>query len=257
MSDYDNGARRARLRLGAVVLGLAVVVGGLGALALALLGTDGPKSGAAASAPATSAEPSRPAASTVQVVMTPEKAEKVTLDAPTGQKDGVSTGFAHTAKGALSAAVYFWEEYAFLDDSKARQQLKAVVAGGSGDLVDRRISDVRKIREAAGLPPSGGTPAGISFATSVNAARLRSLDAKGDAVQVWLNYDRYATKSDGGADESPFRDEDTDLVLQWQKGAWRMADDSAFRAGLSYPVAYAPTSTHAWADGWVQVHHDD
>ncbi|ATW51441.1 hypothetical protein CGZ69_30015 [Streptomyces peucetius subsp. caesius ATCC 27952] len=38
------------------------------------------------------------------------------LVAPTGQKNGVSTGFPHTAMGAMSAAVYFHEEYAWLDD---------------------------------------------------------------------------------------------------------------------------------------------
>ncbi|MET8129371.1 hypothetical protein ABZV67_36155 [Streptomyces sp. NPDC005065] len=259
MSGYEHSVRRARLTLGATALIATVVIGALAALAYVLLGDGGSGGTGAASALPAATEPTshRPTTATVRPVMTPEKAEKVVLDVPTDQKDGVSTGFAHTTTGALSTAVYFWEEFAFLDDAKARQQLKAVVASDSADYVDHQISEVRRLREAAGLPPSGGTPAGITFSTAVNAARPRSLDTKGDVVQVWLNFDRYATKSDGGSDDSPFRDEDTSLVLRWQGGSWRLSDDTAWRDELSYPVTYSPTSTHAWLDGWVQVRHAD
>ncbi|MFE5029848.1 hypothetical protein ACFRAO_42835 [Streptomyces sp. NPDC056656] len=258
MADYGQGARRARFILGAVGASAVVVVAALGVLAYLLLapGTSGAPvakpSGTAKAGAGAAADPALPRSS-----MTPEKAAKVVLSVPDDPKSGVSTGFPHTTTGAVSAAVYFWEEFAFLDDSKARQQLKAIVAGDSQDYVDRRISEVRKLREAAGLPPSGGTPAGITFSTSVNAVRPRSLDKKGDVMQVWLNYDRYATKSDGGADEQPFRGEDTAMVLRWDKGAWRITDDARYRAALTYPAAYYPTSIAAWSDGWVQVRHGE
>ncbi|MEW2166950.1 hypothetical protein AB0912_28690 [Streptomyces sp. NPDC007084] len=262
MSPYEQRVRRARLVLGVTGAGAVVVVVALAVLAFLLLDGGGSGDASAAAGDPSTAEAAGTAgasraAGPPRDGMTPEKGEKIALTVPGAPRGGVSTGFPHTATGAVSAAVYFWEEFAFLDDSKARQQLKALAAPGASGLVDRRISEVRTLREAVGLPPSGGTPAGVTFSTSVNAVRPRSLDTKGDVVQVWLNYDRYATGSDGGADQAPFRDEDTDLVMSWHEGVWRITDGAKYGAELTYPVAYFPTSPDAWSDGWVQVRHGD
>jgi hypothetical protein len=257
----DLQVRRARFMLAGIgVLVVFLLAGGAwGAYALFAgsssarqgageLGAGGPDPAGVRSSAASAGDRARP-------TMTPEKADKLILEAPTGQKDGVSTGFAHTSRGAVSAAVYFWEEFAFLDDHKARQQLAAVTSAGSADLIDAWISKVRTSREAAGLPPSGGTPAGITFSTSVNAACPRTLDEEGDVIEVWLDFDRYATQADGGSDDSPLRGESVDLVLTWRGGAWRLTEAPQDAGRRLFPVAYYPTSPYAWQDGWVQVRH--
>ncbi|MGW2562265.1 hypothetical protein ACWCXB_24010 [Streptomyces sp. NPDC001514] len=260
MTTRDE-VRRARLVLvGVGVVAAVLVTAAVTGVSALMSGGDSPataQSGARDIAGASAGGTASQRTSTVWPTMTPEKAEKVTLVAPTGQKDGVSTGFPRSALGALSAAVYFWEEFAFLDDHKARQQLTAVVSADSGQVVDARISEVRGLREAAGLPPSGGTPAGITFSTTVNAARPFALDDTGSTMQVWLNFDRYATKADGGNDRSPFRNEDVELVLKWESDAWRITDTAPYSDQRSFPTAYFPTSPYAWRDGWVQVRHGD
>ncbi|MFE7330328.1 hypothetical protein ACFU8W_36315 [Streptomyces sp. NPDC057565] len=193
--------------------------------------------------------------------MTPERAKKVPLSVPTGQKDGVSTGFPHNYVGAISTAVYFWEEYAFLDDQKARQQLMAVVSPDATGYVDEQISEVRKMREGANLPPSGGTPAGITFTTTVNAVRARTLTSselpRGDVIHIWMNYDRYATTPEKSTDDDPLKGEDIDFIVKWQGGAWKLTNELAYWKQRTFPVAYFPESPYAWRDMWWQVRHED
>ncbi|TLQ39028.1 hypothetical protein FEF34_40115 [Streptomyces marianii] len=161
----------------------------------------------------------------------------------------------------MSAAVYFWEEYAFLDDQQARRQLEVVTSPDATGYIDEQISEVRKLREGAGLPPSGPAPAGVTFTTSVEAVRVTSVDVPGlplgDVVQVWMHYDRYATGPDGGADDNPLKDETDDLFLKWQDGAWKLTNEPDVVKRGSFPVAYFPESPHAWRDGWKQVKRAD
>ncbi|MEV0780524.1 hypothetical protein [Streptomyces sp. NPDC050428] len=193
--------------------------------------------------------------------MTPAKGKKVALEVPTGTKGGAATGFPRTARGAVSAAVYFWEGYAFLDDRAARRQLAAVTSPDATGFVDERVSEVRELREGAGLPPSGPAPAGITFTTTVNAVRPTSLllpgERAGDAVQVWMSYDQHGIEAGAGADTSPLTGETTSLILKWQNKAWKLTDEPKYQAKGSFPAAYDPHSPHAWTDGWTQVHHAD
>jgi hypothetical protein len=251
----DSKTRKARLTLAALgVLVVGALVGG-GVTAATMLGGDDSKSGKASPTP-TTAKPSSSGGQ--QAAMTPDKARKLVLDKPTGQKDGLSTGFSKGPVGAISTAVYFWEEFAFLDDQKARQQLDAIVSPDADGYTDEQISEVRKLREQVGLPPSGGTPAGITFDTTVNAVRATSLTGTGGkVVQVWINYDRYATKADGSPDDSPLKDQDTDLLLKWQNNAWKITNEPQYWKKRSFPRAYFPNSNVSWSDGWQQVRHAD
>ncbi|MEW1723857.1 hypothetical protein [Streptomyces sp. NPDC093109] len=260
----DRKARRAKLRLAGIgVLAGAVLTAGVIGVVVALDDDDEPKAPSAGPT-ASSAKPS-PSGSGKGGLwnpeMTPEKANTLTLSVPTGQKGGASTGFPHNAKGAVSAAVYFWEEYAFLDDQKARQQLEAVVSPDAAGYIDEQISEVRKTRETAGLPPSGPAPAGITFTMNVNAARSTSIivdgDTPGDVVQVWMDYDRYATGPDGGSDNDPLKGEAQDFIVKWQDGGWKLTNEPKYWKKRSSPVAYAPDSPYATQDGWVQVQHAD
>ncbi|MGW5343408.1 hypothetical protein [Streptomyces sp. NPDC004050] len=189
--------------------------------------------------------------------MTPEKAQKITLRKPTDHKNGVAVGFPGSPSGGISAVVYFWEEYAWLDDEKASQQLNAVVSKDAPGYADKKISEIRKWREAIGLAPSGGIPADITFTTSVHAARGKTLKAPGvpvgDIMQVWLSYDRFATGPKGGRDENPLRGETIAFVVKWEDGAWKFTDK--YDSMGDFPVAYEPDSPYAWNDGWVQVRH--
>ncbi|MET8451667.1 hypothetical protein [Streptomyces sp. NPDC005209] len=252
----NSKTNKARLTLAAIgVLVVGALVGG-GVMAATLLGGDDSKPGKASPAP-TTAEPS-PTSGGQQAAMTPEKARKLVLEKPTGQKEGLSVGFSKGPVGAISTAVYFWEEYAFLDDQKARQQLGAIVSPDAPGYVDDQASEVRKLREQVGLPPSGGTPAGITFTTSVNAVRATSLaGTDGKVVQVWMNYDRYATKADGSPDGDPFKDQDSDLLLKWQDGAWKITNEPQYWKKRSFPHSYFPDAHASWLDGWQQVRHAD
>lgn len=256
--DSSTGlkARRARLVLAGVIVAVAVLLVAGGFTAATLLRDDAKGQPQADAGPATGA-PAPTGSGTANGPMTPEKGKKTTLRKPTGQKNGVSTGFPGSPSGGISAVVYFWEEYAWLDDEKARQQLTAVASEDSPGYVDKRVSQIRTMREALGLPPSGGISADIDFTTAVKATRATTVHAPGlpvgHVMQVWVSYDRFATGPEGGRDENPLRGDMVDFVVKWQDGAWKFTDE--FQSLRSFPVAYEPDSRFAWNDGWVQVLH--
>ncbi|WPW32705.1 hypothetical protein P6B95_38595 [Streptomyces atratus] len=143
MDTHDRSARKAKLTLaGLAVLAAAGLAAG-GVAAYSLLGNDQSGQTQAGSSTTAKPAPSGSASGKGGGAMTPEKGKKVPLSVPTGQKDGVSTGFPHNYVGAISAAVYFWEEYAWLDDQKARQQLEAVVSPDATGYIDEQISEIR------------------------------------------------------------------------------------------------------------------
>ena len=252
----NSKTNKARLTLAALgVLVVGALIGG-GVATASLLGGDDDKPATARSTSSPTA-PTRPTPSSSDALTgrTPEKARRLVLERPTGQKNGLSIGFSKGPVGAISTAVYFWEEFAFLDDQKARQQLEAITSPDAPSYVDQQVSQVRKLREQVGLPPSGGTPAGITFTTTVNAVRPASLDQTGTVVQVWINYDRYATKSDGGVDDNPFKDQDTSLILKWQDGAWKITNEGKYQKLGTYPASYFPDSNVSYRAGWRQVQH--
>lgn len=257
--DSSNGlkARRARLVLVAIAVAVAGLLVAGGFAAATLMRDDGKGTPQADASPSVTASPLPTGSVASGSPMTPERGKKIKLSTPTGHKDGVATGFPASPVGGISAAVYFWEEYAWLDDEKATQQLTAVASKGAPDYVDKQVSEVRKMREALGLPPSGGISADISFTTSVTAARAKSLKVPGlpvgEVMQVWLSYDRFATGPKGGADENPLRGDAIAFVVKWEDGAWKFTDQ--YDALGDFPVAYEPTSRFAWNDGWAQVLH--
>ncbi|MFJ8754580.1 hypothetical protein ACIREO_35490 [Streptomyces sp. NPDC102441] len=261
MDIHERGARRAKLLLvGLTVLVVgALTVGGIAAYSL----IDEDSSSKPASGPTATGEtkPSGSASAGSGGEMTPERAKKVSLNAPTGQKGGASIGFPHSAGGAVSAVVHFWEEHAWMDDQKARQQLEVVTSPDAAGYIDKQISEVRKLREGAGLPASGGTPAGITFTTTVEAVRMRSLVGdglpRGDVVHIWLSFDRYATTPEKATDDNPVKGDTVDFIVKWQDGAWKLTDEPVYFKQRTFPVAYDPDSPFAWQDQWIQVRHED
>lgn len=252
MDAQDRKARRARLRLaGAAVVALGVLATG-GYLAVNSFGgdADGPASVEATKQASTS--PSSPAAGAADR-MTPGKAQALPLLAPKKSQDGTPLGYPKNGLGAISAAVAYWEEYAWLDDSLARKQLEVLVSPDSPQIIDKQVSEVHRVREGIGLPPSGPAPAGVTFTTVVKAVRGKSLVKDGSAVQVWLQYDRYATKADGGGDDSPLKDETVDVIMKWQNGEWRLTQEPKYVKLRTFPVAYDPNSVPARQDGWWRV----
>lgn len=249
-------ARRARLVLASILVAVAALLVAGGFTAATLMRDDKGQANDSVS-PSTSAPAPTSTGASADGPMTPEKGKKILLSARTGQKDGVSTGFPASPVGGISAAVYFWEEFAWLDDEKALQQLTAVASKDAPGYADKRVSEIRKMREALGLPSSGGIPADVSFNTAVHAARGKTLNAPGlptgHVMQVWLSYDRFATGPKGGRDENPLRGDTVDFVVKWQDGAWKFTDE--FDHLGDFPVAYEPTSPFAWSDGWAQVRH--
>jgi hypothetical protein len=255
MLGHDRKARRARLRLAGIAVVTVAALTGAGVLIAQGLGGH---SAQAHAAPSASAVASAPSSSQSAQPMTPARARPVRLDKPTGQKDGSSTGFPHNGLGALSAAVYHMDEYAFLDDEMARRQLTAITASDSPtDAIDKAVSDVRALREAVGLASSGGMPAGLTFSTSVDAVRARSLTADGNVVQVWMHYNRTAVLPNGNADTSPLRDQTTDVIVEWQNGDWKQTTNPIYVAKRTFPAAYDPNSPVASADGWWPVIRED
>lgn len=254
MGSYDSKARRARLRLAAVGVSAVAALALVGTLAITTLsgGEEEPGKPEAKSpaGPSASSSPS-PTASVEE--FTPATAARIPLLKATSTTDGIGTGFEHSALGATSAAVSYWEDLDLLDDVIAEKQWNAIAASDSPETVDQGVSEVRKVREGIGLPPSGGTPDGITFSTNVKAALTRSLDPSGDVVVVWMVFDRFATIKDKGADGDPLRDQTTNLVLKWHEGDWKVTTEAKYTAKVHGPRAYDPDSKFAWMDGWREV----
>ncbi|MEV8105178.1 hypothetical protein [Streptomyces sp. NPDC088135] len=253
MADLDSKARKARLRLilmGAVVVATLAAGGVLGFMTLNA-DDDDLKQDAKASPSASSSSSSSAPPATKE--FTPANAPSIPRLKPKSDAEGIGTGFEHSSLGATSAAISYWEDIDLLDDVIARKQWTAIAAKDSPSTIDQGVTEVRKVREGVGLPPSGGTPDGITFSTNVKAALARSLDTSGDVINVWMVFDRYATIRDKGADENPLKDEVTNLVLKWENNDWKVTTDPQYTAKVKGPHAYDPASKYAWADGWRVV----
>ncbi|MFJ2817135.1 hypothetical protein ACIQOU_28575 [Streptomyces sp. NPDC091279] len=253
MADpYQVKVRRARLRLAGIGIATVAVLAVGATLAVTMLDDDtsGRAAGKTSPGPTSSASSAPPSVKE----FTPATAARIRLLKPTSNTGGViGTGFEHSGLGVTSAAVSYWEELDLLDDVLAEKQWTAIASKDSPATIDQGVSEVRKVREGVGLTPSGSTPDGITFTTSVRAALARSLDSTGDVVNVWLYFDRYATIRDKGADNNPLRDQTTDLILTWEDGDWKVTTDPKYTAKVKGPHAYDPNSKYAWADGWRQV----
>ncbi|WP_371801577.1 hypothetical protein OHA38_43455 (plasmid) [Streptomyces sp. NBC_01732] len=256
-TGFKSKARKARVRLvvmsvavlAAVSLGAAVAIAGLGGSSDSADPAASKKNKPTPSGSASSADPSA-------TKFTPATAPAVHLLKPGTNENGIGTGFEHSGLGAVSAAVTYWEDLDILDDVIARKQLTAITSKDSPDSVTRGVSDIRKVREGAGLPPSGGTPDGLSFDTAVKATLVRSLDRTGDVVQVWMVYDRFATSPDKTGDDNPLKDEVVDLIVKWEDGDWKVTEEPRYTSKKTGPRAYDPDSKWAFMDGWRQVFDD-
>ncbi|MGW6867123.1 hypothetical protein [Streptomyces sp. NPDC054901] len=255
MSDFDAKARRARLRLIGIGVGLgaAVVVG-----AVAVMGTlDSDEDGKpiAGAAPTASASTSKGVSAPAPVEkFTPATAKTVVLKKPTIHTEGIGRGFTHSFHSSNAAAASYWQDLAFLDDITARKQLQAIVSKDSPQTVDAQISKIRKLREGAGLPPSGAAPEGITFTKVVKALRAKPIPGTdAEVVAVTMIYDIYGIEPNQGADKNPRRDERVELIVKWESGDWKITDEEKHLVKSDYAVAYDPNSTEAFADGWVMV----
>ncbi|MCX4529894.1 hypothetical protein OG982_30085 [Streptomyces sp. NBC_01551] len=255
--DFQRQARRARLRLAGIGLVVLAAVAG-GAVALINIDDSGSSQAVSDDAKTTLSPspniPSAPGAGS-GADLTPATAPKIRLFKPTTTTEGIGRGFEHSAMGARSAAVSYWQDLNIIDDAIARQQWQAITSKDSPDTVDRRVSDVRKTREAAGLPPSGPAPDGISFSTTVTAMQALGLETSGDVVQVWMSYDVYAVFRDKGGNQNPKKGETVYLILKWENGDWRVTDEPQYRKKLTGPQPYHPDSRPAFQDGWREIAH--
>ncbi|MFG2296430.1 hypothetical protein [Streptomyces sp. NPDC048603] len=252
--DFQSKARRARLRLIGIAVGAAaaVVAGGIG-LATLTGGKTGTDARPAATGRQAQASGSGATPPTGTKEYTPASVPPVKPLKPTVHDKGIGRGYEHSGFGALSAGIGYWQDLAFIDDVQAEQQWKAITSKASPELIDRGVSEVRKIREAAGLPPSGAGPDGLTFTTTVTASLARSLDKSGDVVKIWLVYDRYAVNRNTGVDDDPLKDQFTSLVLKWEDGDWKVSDESKHPKINFVPNSYYPDSKYAFYDGWRRV----
>ncbi|MER5780305.1 hypothetical protein ABT104_01060 [Streptomyces mobaraensis] len=251
--DYRKNARRARIRLSIIAVAVvALLVGGV------LLLTGGGESSKKES-PSAAKTPTSPSPSPSRLVLgrsgnwTPATARHMKVPRSRGVKDGVSVGFHRGSIGALMAAVRHQQELDILDDSIARRQMEAIVSRDSKESVDKYVSQVRKTREKAGLPPSGGTPAGVTFTTQVKAARMRSVTDDGNVLEVWMAYDQYASLPGKATDEDPLKDQTTHVIYKWEGDDWKLTEEPKYVKETSYPHAWDPDSRYAWADDWRLV----
>ncbi|MFH8642076.1 hypothetical protein [Streptomyces goshikiensis] len=248
---FQRQARRARLRLAGIGFVVLAAVAG-GTVAVINMGDSGSSQASAGSkstpGPSVSAHPE-----SAGTEFTPATGRRIGLLKPTTTTDGIGRGFEHSTMGAWSAAVSFWQDLDIIDDIAAEKQWKAIASKDSPATVDRGVSEVRKIREGAGLPPSGAAPDGVSFSTRVRAVNIRGLETSGDVVQVWLVYDRFAVLRDKGGDQDPKKGETTYLILKWEGSDWRVTDEPQYKSKLTGPQPYHPDSKPAFQDGWREI----
>ncbi|MFE9341165.1 hypothetical protein [Streptomyces sp. NPDC007063] len=249
--DYRAKARLARLRLIAMgtVAAAALAAGGL----LAAQGFGDGDSPRAKPVPDRSDSASPAPAAGKYTKYTPATAPPVRLVKPESAKNGIGTGFPHTAKGATSAAVSYWQDLSLIDDQAAERQLRTIAASPSDPAVRNGVSRVRKLREGVGLPPSGGPPNETTFTTAVKAALIRSLDTEGEVIEVWMVFDRYATTPGEGASGDPFEDQVDNLILTWKQGDWKVTEKKEWVKKSTSPRSYDPHGTYAFQDGWREV----
>ncbi|MDW8804356.1 hypothetical protein P1P68_06005 [Streptomyces scabiei] len=251
MADFDRKARRARLRLLGIGVAAAAVLTAGGIVAVTSLGDEDAGNGSKANpSPSVSSTAGSPGKAKEY---TPATAARMSLLKAKSNADGIGTGFPNGALGATSAAVSYWEGLDLLDDVIARKQWTAIADKDSPETIDQGVSEVRKVREGVGLPPSGGTPDGVTFSTSVKAVLANSLDKSGEVVVVWMVYDRFATVRDKGADNNPLRDEDTNLIVKWDGTDWKVTTEAKYTAKVEAPRSYHPDSKWAFAAGWREV----
>ncbi|MEU4970485.1 hypothetical protein ACH4RA_34490 [Streptomyces smyrnaeus] len=248
--DHRRKVRRARLRLATLSAAVVALVAMGGVLAFGSVEESGSRSPRTEPSPdRTSSGPRAPGGKK----HTPATASRVRVIKPESSKNGIGTGFPHTAVGARSAAVSYWQDLSFIDDQAAERQLRTIAASPSDPAVRNGVSAVRKVREGVGLPPSGGPPNGMTVTTDVKAVLLRSLDREGDVVQVWMVYDRYATSPEESTDDNPLRDQTDNLIVTWTKGDWKVTEQRRWVRRATGPRAYDPHSPYAFQDGWRQV----
>jgi len=248
--DYRSKARRARLRLAVLGTAVAALVTGGGILALDNAGANSALASKAKPSPGrdTAGDPAKRGKENTPAAALPTRIVKSKT-----AKNGIGIGFPHTAIGATSAAVSYWENLSFIDDQAAGRQLRTIAVQPSDPVVQQRVSEVRKLREKVGLPPSGGPPSEITFTTDVKAVLARSLDSRGDVVQVWMAYDRYATSPKQGTDDNPLKNQTDNLILAWHRGDWRVTRESEWARKSVWPDAYDPDSIAAFQAGWREV----
>ncbi|MEU1377274.1 hypothetical protein ABZ442_27010 [Streptomyces triculaminicus] len=249
--DFTDKARRARLRLIGIGVTAGVVLTGGAVLAVTTLGGGDHEKGSMASPGASSAAPAPSTSSGKR--RTPASEYKLRILKSDKVKDAIGVGFPQSDRGAVSAAVRHLQELDLLDDNVAEKQLKAIVSKDSPGTVDKRVSDVRKLRERAGLPPSGGTPPGLSFSTQVNAVRVTSADDTGQVLIIWMNYDRFASLPDKAADNNPLKGETDYAIYKWEDGDWKLTEEPRYTKRVHGPRAYDPDSPYAFQDMWRQV----
>ncbi|MFI8944151.1 hypothetical protein [Streptomyces syringium] len=252
--DHKTKARRAKVRLAILGVVAAALVAGGGALAVISLDDDSQdRPSASASSPGKASASPGGSSKGPRKQYTPATARRVPVMKPRTSKDGIGVGFEHSGLGGTSAAISYWQDLDLLDDSIARKQWAAITSRDSQDSIDRGVSEVRRLREGVGLPPSGGTPAGLTFTTVVKAVRTLRLDDIGEVIEVWMVYDRYASSPKKPTDDDPLKDETVCLMLKWEAGDWKVTEEPRYTKLKSGPVAFDPDSPFAYQDQWREV----
>ncbi|MFD7495625.1 hypothetical protein ACFV8T_24935 [Streptomyces sp. NPDC059832] len=239
LGPNDGKVRKNRLRLLAIgaAAGATLAVGGI-LVVTSIMGDDSrPQLDARTSPSPEGDKPSEPPGQE----FTPATARARALLQPDSTAEGIGTGFEHSALGAASAAVSYWQGFDLRDEEIARKQWTAVTSKGSPETIDRGVSGL------VGAPDWGEVP--NEGSAVVKAILERSLNGSGDVVVVWMVYDRLAA---GGHGES-LEDETTYLILKWEDGDWKVTEEPQYATRVGGPRAYHPDSKWAFSDGWRRV----
>ncbi|MDQ0794869.1 hypothetical protein [Streptomyces sp. B1I3] len=235
----DGKVRTHRLRLLAIgtAAGAALAVGGILAVTSAM--GDDPRPQADGK---TSTSPGGDKSSVPQgQEFTPATARAVALLPADSTAEGIETGFEHSALGAASAAVSYWEDFDLRDEAIAREQWTEVTSKDSPETIDRGVSGL------VGAPTWGDVP--NEGSAVVKAILQRSLNDSGDVVVVWMVCDRLAAGGEGASLE----DETTHLILKWEDEDWKVTEEAQYATRAGGPRAYHPDSKLAFSEGWRRV----
>lgn len=233
-----HAMRRMLIAVGAMLAAAAGV-----AITLLVVGAGEPHPPAGSEPASPPHEPPRAHADAGTWQLRPVSAGPLILPRPTGQQQGIPTGFPHTTEGAISAAAHYNEIIIGLDSQVAARVGEVAAAPSYLDAPRDMIQGVAVARRSLGL---GTDPQAPGAYLQFRSEAYRVLDATPNRVVVAvLGHVDAAGPATGGQGRTAVSA--AAYAMVWVEGDWRIAADADTRSLRPLPQPHSP---QAYEKGW-------